>query len=148
MPAINTLTRPFAALAIAATLIPPARPASADDPNPAEQLVQIEGKVLDESGQPAAGVTARLFAGEKPWESVESTAMTDGEGRYRLSVAREGLILNVEFNSRAKQVTGTRSWAQRWRMWFEVPAPGFRITIAEFGRSRAGCRRPADSAWG
>lgn len=98
MRATTTITRsfsPLATLAIAATLPTPAIRASAESPKPTEQLVSIEGKVLDEFGQPVAGVTARMFAGEKTWECLESTAITDSEGRYRFSVAQERLILHV-----------------------------------------------------
>jgi hypothetical protein len=78
-------------LAITATLLitPPAR---SDDPKPAEQIVPIEGKVLDKTGQPVAG--ARVVVLARAWESwlshdtaqeVVASGVCNDAGRFRLT---------------------------------------------------------------
>lgn len=80
-----TKTIPLAILAIAATLLAPAIRASAEDPKPAEQLVPIEGKVVDEAGQPVVRAKVRLFISRA---ERQGTA-TDSAGHYKFSVSLE-----------------------------------------------------------
>src|SRR5262249_42312100 len=74
--------RPLVGLAIAAALLMPTPPARSEDPKPAEERVPIEGKVLDEAGQPVAGAKVRVFVMQTEREGTT----TDSEGQYRVTV--------------------------------------------------------------
>jgi hypothetical protein len=66
---IDRLITIFSALATATTLLVQTSRVLAQAPNPAEQLVPIEGKVLDDNDNPVAGVTVqarRCCAAELP----------------------------------------------------------------------------------
>jgi hypothetical protein len=82
MVARNNFTRLFAAF-IAATLLIQTPPAHSEDGKPAEQVVPIEGKVLDEARQPVAGAKVRVFVTQTQREGTT----TDSEGRYRLTIS-------------------------------------------------------------
>ena len=89
MRAINTITRsfsPLATLAIAATLLAPAKRASAEDPKPAEQLVSIEGKVIAENGDAVSEVSVYLYLDQ----SKAGQTRTDADGRYSFQVPFKG----------------------------------------------------------
>jgi len=73
----------FIALAITATLLIPTSPARSEDPKPAAELVPIEGTVLDEAGQTAAGVKVHVYLRD----TEVGAPTTDADGKYSHSVA-------------------------------------------------------------
>jgi hypothetical protein len=90
MIARNNITRLFVAF-IAATLLIPTPPAHSQDPKPAEQRVQIEGKVVDENDVPVAGVTVHVYLRD----SEVGTASTDAKGNYALSIPLKREIVTI-----------------------------------------------------
>src|SRR5262245_1675220 len=58
---------------------------------PAVEIVPISGKVIDENGNPASGVSVHIYLGE----SEAGTATTDTDGRYALPIAYKNASISV-----------------------------------------------------